>query len=277
MSNLLRPDGTTIADNCPELSADTTISQAPITLADVELRLMADPTKIYRTFAPTIRLLELYFTKLAAKAARAGGMPEDLVRKLPPKTAADIELAELFLEIRVRGFYPFLKRETNHTRCSRNTHVARFTTIRKHTEEEYGFRRNLPEQWRKLVAVAQVKRCSVFLDHFAGTTDNPDEVTVEAAEEVARELARSNVYSWCDARDRKNTFLKLLRENGFTRQQPLATGRAKKIGVQPEKMPESRIKTQTFGFRNFMLFGSSPKIGPKWDPRPWDTPTRSRS
>lgn len=274
MSNSLGPDGATIALQCPETSENLVIGQAPVTLADLELRLASDPTKIYRTFAPTIRLLELYFTKLAAGAARASGMSEDLVVTLPPKTAANIELTEFFLVIRIRGFCPFLKAETNYTQNSRNTHVARYTTLRKHADE-YGFRRDLPEQWRKLGPLARDKYCSEFFDYFASTTDSPDDVTVEAADELARELALSKVHSWCDARDRKNRFLKLLRENGFTRQQTLATARTDKIGVQPEKMPQSPIKAQTLAFRNFMIFGPAPTIGNGWDPKPWDTPTEA--
>jgi len=267
------PAGTKIAENCPEQSLFTGLNQ-DATLADLELRLIADPTKIYPTFTPTIRLLELYFTKLAADAARAGGMAEDLVRRLPPKTATDIKLAELFLELRIRGFHPYLKAETNYTERSMNTHVARFTTMRRHAEE-YGYRRNIPEQWRKLVPLGQAKRCSVFLDYFASTVGSPEDVTTEAAKKLTRELAHTKVYRYCDALNRKNMFLKLLRENGFTRQQPLAMARSKKIGVQPERMPESPIKTQTIAFRDFMIFGSSPKIGPKWEPKPWDAPSQA--
>jgi hypothetical protein len=279
MTISISTNGTIIAQQCPELSVSSELNQPPETLGDLALRLIADSTKIYGTFVPTIQLLELYFGKLdkdagqtdrlAKDAGQVGGQAE------PPRVlAANIKLAELFSEMRIRGFRPYLKTEHNYTGRSRDTHVARFTTLRKHAEE-YGFDREIPKPWRELVSQAGARHCLAFTDHFAETKESPADVTVEDAEDLARLLAKDGGYSWEATKAQENRFLKLLRDNGFTEQQPLATVRDKDYAVQPTKMPDIPLKTQAEKFRSFILSSSSVnKTGTKWAPKPWDTPTK---
>lgn len=245
-------NGTGIVLDCPEVSSSAGEIEVPQTLADLELRLTSDPVRIYRTFAPTIRLLEQY----------------------RGKSAADIEIADLFQQLTIRGFRPFLKKSTNYTRTSLNTHVVRYSTLRKYAVE-YGFHREIPEPWRELHTLAKLRGCSDFADHFAATTETPNAVTIVAVKEFTRLQVKENIRSLRAAVMLQNRFLKLLRQSHFTEQQPLATARELNYGVSLQDLPFP-LKTQTENLRSTLLNGTQVKdVSRSWHAQPWDSPTEA--
>ena len=151
-------------------------------------------------------------------------------------------------------------------------HVWRFTLLRKFAKE-YGLTRHIPEPWQRMILLALAKGCPEFADYFAANTECPGEVTIPEVEKFVRLLARYGGHSWSTATDRKYKFLKLLRDERFTEQQPLAAIRDEGYGIQPEKMPDIPIKTQTESFRSFILSGCTVNSGnSKWESKPGNPP-----
>lgn len=228
--------------------------QVPETLVDLESCIKNDPTKIYRIFAPTFRLLEEYCQK----------------------DAKDIKLVDLFNELTICGFRPFLRNQIHYSTGSVNTHVARFTTLRKHAKRDYHYEGyHFPEPWRVVIDLAEEAGCSEYADHFARITKDPGEVTTEAAKELTLFQSRYGYRSYTSAVDRQNAFLRLLRRRGYTEQQPLATARENSFGTPVKGMPP-KLKDQTERLRLSMVSGNQNTVlSPQWKPQPWDVATEA--
>jgi hypothetical protein len=245
-------NGTKIAQSCPKLSPTAGETPVPQTLADLEMRLISDPAKSYQKFGPTIRLLEHYCEK----------------------SAADIKIADLSQKLTIRGFRPFLRNKTNYTRTSVNTHVTRYTTLRKYASE-CGFHKEIPQPWQKLHALAKLNGCLDFADFFAATTETPKDVTVVAVKEFTRKQAEAKIRGLRAAVNLQNRFLKMLRQADFTEQQPLATARDRKIGIRLDNLPFP-LQTQAKNLLSELLNGTQVKdVSQSWSAQPWDTPTQA--
>ena len=249
MTLLTAPSAFTFVPEDPEQCSKIDVAHSPKTLADLKLRLKGDHSKIYATFEPTIRFLEQY-------------------------RGVEAKLDDLFAELTIVGFRPYLERQTNYATTSLNTHVARFTTLRNHAVE-YGYRRYIPVPWQGVYSRDEAKGCFEFVDYFSARVNDPNEVTVEAAEELAKQQAQDGIRGYSEAVNRKNKFLKLLRLCEYTEKQPIATARDDDFGEPVQKMPQP-LQGQVEKLLSDMLTGDLTKsVSPDWELQPWDTPTEA--
>lgn len=222
--NFTLPFGSGIAYELPNFSAPE--QKIPQTSAD--FRPKGD---LPATLASLLRYV-------SSDSKHRHGKSFKLIEEWQGKPADLILLNDLFVRMTMAGYRPFLK-EKGYLEYTIQAYRKALTYLRNlaaslgvQVEPEF------KQAWIEVMKRSKQNYCMLYAEHFESRYPSPNDVPVEELDLLVFELVQTGQATLSAARKVRATFLKTLRECGFTKRQPIAAARDQKYGVSLKDLPE---------------------------------------
>lgn len=237
------PSGSTIACELPNTGA--TLLETPQTSAD------------FRPSGPVPKTLADLLPFADEDARKRYNATFKIISKWMGAAPDQIELEQLFLKETTSTFRPYLRENFAYLEYTTQHHRKGLTYLGKLAASlGVQVRPVFPEAWREVFKAAQRKRCVATAEYFALRKPSPADVTPEEVEAWSEDQIARGLRRKAGARKAKCLFLAVLRECGFTEQQPVESARHKDYAVKLDDLP-ALLKCDVEALLKWMLTGTT--------------------